>query len=379
MRIEQFRYYDKTLGWKLETISFSDLTLLVGISGVGKTQILRSLLNIKNVAKGRSLNGVEWEIIFSTNEGHCYHWSGEFENKKPLVTNNYELFDDQGATSDDKSEILSETLLMDGKEVVRRTLNEIILNGVKTPKLSPSTSILSLFSQEDCIQPASLSFHRILYSEQDFSHNVIGIRFENLSTKFNTLDKIQESEIGIQLKLALVYKFHPDIFDRIKQRFIDIFPQVTDLRLESIERSDIPFIADIPVLQILETGVSDWISQDRISSGMLRTVFHIAEMYLWPEGTVILIDEFENSLGINCIDVLTEDLLQQNRKLQFILTSHHPYIINNISSKYWKVVCRKGGTVTTRDASSFNISDSNHEAFIKLINSDLYREGIAAA
>lgn len=38
--------------------------------------------------------------------------------------------------------------------------------------------------------------------------------------------------------------------------------------------------------------------------------------------------EFENGLGVNCIDVLAEILLSERKDLQFIITSHHPKIIN---------------------------------------------------
>lgn len=94
-------------------------------------------------------------------------------------------------------------------------------------------------------------------------------------------------------------------------------------------------------IYIKEKGVSHWIHQGQISSGMLKTLLHISELYLSTQDTVILIDEFENSLGINCIDVVTE-LLLENRNMQFIITSHHPYIINNIPMEYWKIVTRRG-------------------------------------
>ena len=80
--------------------------------------------------------------------------------------------------------------------------------------------------------------------------------------------------------------------------------------------------------QIKEIGVPEWIGPECISSGMFKSLVHISELYLSTDGTLFLIDEFENSLGINCIDELTTDILQSGRKLQFILTSHHPYIIN---------------------------------------------------
>ena len=48
--------------------------------------------------------------------------------------------------------------------------------------------------------------------------------------------------------------------------------------------------------------------------------------------SLVLIDEFENGLGVNCIDVLAELLLGERRDLQFVITSHHPKIINQISN-----------------------------------------------
>jgi AAA15 family ATPase/GTPase len=137
---------------------------------------------------------------------------------------------------------------------------------------------------------------------------------------------------------------------------------------------DRSFILDFPI-QIKEKGVNNWIFQNNISSGMLKTLIHISELYLSPEGTVILIDEFENSLGINCIDVVT-DLLVENRNIQFILTSHHPYIINNIGMEHWKIVTRKGGVVTVIDAKDLNLGKSRHQAFMQLINLEEYSEGI---
>jgi hypothetical protein len=35
----------------------------------------------------------------------------------------------------------------------------------------------------------------------------------------------------------------------------------------------------------------------------------ISELYLCADGTLILIDEFENSLGINCIEEVTRSIV----------------------------------------------------------------------
>ncbi|MEP0852923.1 MULTISPECIES: AAA family ATPase [Cyanophyceae] len=155
-----------------------------------------------------------------------------------------------------------------------------------------------------------------------------------------------------------------------------------EIKLGFNKKQNIPidfnnFFSDFFFISIKERGIDQWIVQGEISSGMFKTLMQISELYLAPEGSVILIDEFENSLGVNCIDVLTEDLLAQNRNLQFIITSHHPYIINNIGMEHWKIVTRRGGVVTVKDAKNFNLGKSRHQAFIQLLNLEAYSEGIA--
>ena len=58
---------------------------------------------------------------------------------------------------------------------------------------------------------------------------------------------------------------------------------------------------------------------------MLRTLIHLHEFLFAPSGTVVVIDEFENSLGINCLPVLTELMLQRS-DCQFIVTTHSRYL-----------------------------------------------------
>ena len=132
----------------------------------------------------------------------------------------------------------------------------------------------------------------------------------------------------------------------------------------------------MPILQFKEKGLDKWIYENRMSSGMIRTFIHISEMFLLSDGTLVLIDEFENSLGVNCIDILTEDLIFENNRLQFIVTSHHPYIINKIPYEHWKIVNRSGGKIKTFDAKDFNLGESKHERFMNLINLPQYKAGI---
>jgi ABC-type proline/glycine betaine transport system ATPase subunit len=46
MKIQSFAYKNTFQGWGFDKIDFFDLTLLVGVSGVGKTQILQNKLRM---------------------------------------------------------------------------------------------------------------------------------------------------------------------------------------------------------------------------------------------------------------------------------------------------------------------------------------------
>jgi len=174
----------------------------------------------------------------------------------------------------------------------------------------------------------------------------------------------------------LAFHLKDKLFFEIRDRFLGVFPNVEDVLFASLKEGETQFLGGLVYVEIKEKGVAEPVPQKDISSGMLRTLAHLAELYLSPSGTVILIDEFENSLGVNCIDAVTEDLLDASSNIQFVITSHHPYIINNVSSDYWKVVCRSGSRVRAVDAKSLGIGVSSHDAFLQLINSEKYIAGI---
>ena len=96
------------------------------------------------------------------------------------------------------------------------------------------------------------------------------------------------------------------------------------------------------VFAAAEEGVADWIPFGEMSSGMQRYLSFLIHLSFAPRGTVVLIDELESSLGINCLPAATGFLLRRAPDLQLVLTSHHPYIIEKIPTSYWKIVTRKG-------------------------------------
>jgi hypothetical protein len=384
MRIEQLEYWDKARGWHLSpaTSFFPDLTLLVGVSGAGKTQILRAIRQLRGIARDINLVaspwGVSWSTTFFTTQKR-YTCSGEFETPENPVDYS---FTELGILLDSKASplptVLKEKLLIDGETVIDRDRESIRFQGKLTPKLPPFKSALAILQGEDSIRPVIDGFDRMTFLDQDDASPSTRTMFRPLPGRFlelRTLASIQASPLSISHKLAILFANDKERFDLITSRFREIFPVVEDV---SFARVTTDRFGDMAFLQVKERGVDQWIPENYLASGMWRTLIHLASVVLCPEESVILIDEFENSLGVNCLDDVTADMMDQSRRLQFIVTSHHPYIINNIPPKHWKVVVRQGGRVTTLDAAALGIGKSKHEAFIQLINSQAYREGVAA-
>ncbi|MEI6443251.1 MAG: AAA family ATPase [Nostocales cyanobacterium ELA583] len=374
MKIISLRIKNNLLGWDFDEVDFSsNLTLLVGVSGAGKTQILRAILALKSIVDGKAINGLEWKINFYTVNNTEFIWEGSFDTIETDESTFYEgenediFYEDE----DEKPSLLYEKLTSQNDVIIERSPEKIKFKNIEMPKLSSYQSIIYTLREESIIKEAYDALNKIEYRDQTRNGlNVYRISdkpLHFLTSKYKTLESIINSDENIHAKLYFVHENKLNIFNKIKSKFIEIFQQVEDIKIKllhthhtSTGRLFIPFIF------IKENSVPQWIRDDKMSSGMLRTLIHISEIYLSTPGTVILIDEFENSLGINCIDILTDDLIHENKTLQFIATSHHPYIINNIPYEYWKIVTRKGGHINIRNASDYSLGKSKQEAFLQL-------------
>ena len=364
MKIISLRLKNNFLGWDFDEIDFSsNLTLLVGVSGAGKTQILRAIIDLRRIANGKAINGFEWKIIFSTVNGTEFIWEGGFDT---IETNelSFDEADKEKQDTQEKSSLVYERLTSNNQVLIERNKESILFNNIQMPKLSSHQSMIYILKEESIIKEAFDALNKISY--RDHTRNGWHLRNSNqslqsLKNKYNTLDSIVNSDEDIRTKLYLTYENEPNIFQKIRSRFIDIFQQIEDIKIEPKRLTE-----NTAVISIKEKSVPKWIREDRMSSGMLRTIIHVSDIFLSNQGSVILIDEFENSLGINCIDVLTDDMIHENKTLQFIATSHHPYIINNIPYEYWKIVTRQGGHIRICNSSDYHLGKSKQDAFIQL-------------
>ena len=375
MKIQSFKFSNNKENWHIEEVKFESLNLLVGGSGVGKTRILKALDLICNVAKGRTrnLDDLGWSINFS-HLGQNYRWELKSSStKKEEISLNVneskqtEIVYEKLVRYDDDSEL----------EILFRNDSDSKFNNEKLPKLKRTESAITLLSEEDLIIPVRKAFEKLIFNFETRQRVMFKIASDILTTfldeVINTPSLFKNAFASFPaiipaiIKAFYLQEFFPDVFNEIKERYIDVFPEVKDVRVRGERNSDGNFML---FFEIQENGLEDWIPQERISSGMFRTLIFLVEVITAPEESVILIDEFENSLGINCMAELTDFILDKSPEIQFILTSHHPYIINNIPWDTWQIVSKSGNKVRVRK--SLNIPELNTasslDKFTQLVN-----------
>lgn len=372
MKIIRLSFKDRENGWNIRNLYFNRLTLLVGASGVGKTQILNAINSLVQIGKGRSAGIPEWDLEFEVNN-LTYRWEGAFTTEK-----NYA--DMTADFQEPAAPIEYERLCRTGEseeQLIERTSQELIFKGKPTVKLEANKSAIALLKEEPDIMPIYTGITHI-YSLRPFVESGFQVQFlkiENIPP-IRSLDELRPyTGLSPLEKLYLLYKNQLHEYNDIVEQFTDIFPFVEDMDF-TIKNLFGKF--QYPILKIRERNVDKWIPQDRISSGMLRTLIHCIVVTLAEKGDVILIDEFENGLGVNCIEEVADMIINPEQDLQFIITSHHPYVINSIDYKWWKIVTRKGCDISVYTAESLRIgTHSKHDAFLQLVQSPAYQTGIS--
>ncbi|TAE49681.1 MAG: hypothetical protein EAZ88_21820, partial [Oscillatoriales cyanobacterium] len=191
------------MGWDFDEIKFSsNLTLLVGISGAGKTQILRGIIDLKRIANGKAINGLEWKIIFSTVNGTEFIWEGGFDTVKTTELN----FDDpekENPDENEKSSFIYEKLISKNEVLVERNQEEIKFKNSQIPKLSSHQSMIYLLKEESVIKEAFDALNKIEYRD----HTINGMRLRSskqslhsIKNKYQTLESIVNSDEDIRTK-----------------------------------------------------------------------------------------------------------------------------------------------------------------------------------
>ncbi len=271
------------------------------------------------------------------------------------------------------------------KEILRREDDKCYYKNDKLPKFPRDASLIWSLREEEEVKSIHSNFGLIL--RRSFAGGVIEdaklritLQAEILASfdrKKSMLDLYHLPIPSLSAILYILQRVFPARFQMVCSQFRQIFSNVTDIEVKPASQYKLrSHIDDAPLLAIKDKGVKNWIPLEELSSGMIKVLIILTDLAKSLDESIYMIDEYENSLGINAIDFLPE-LIEQYPKVQFLMTSHHPYIINNINVRNWYVFSRTGSKTQIKFGEELvnRYGLSKHEAFTQLINDPFFNKG----
>lgn len=364
VKVQWIEFENLKTGLKIERIHFNhDVTLLVGLSGVGKSQILNAVEYSLNLAINKGVTLQPYRVglgILIDNEQYEWFYEINKTSESELIINDESIY-----------QFSKEKLIKNNKIIFeRRNENITVLGYDKVPQPKKDESLILQYSEDKNFE-SFISGIRKLYSVEIELDVRGGIRSESFSRlKSKVIEMIDDdskvefkifSHLPVAMKLYIAKNYYYDeLYIKIFEAVKELFMEIEDINVEEDSTREI-YLVSIQVY-------GKKLLQHDISNGMLKTIYYIVELFTMSEDSLVLIDEFENGLGVNCIDILSELMLTERDDLQFIITSHHPKIINAIDIDKWRIVDRDGGIVKNSGSLEYGIGNSQHEAYFNLIN-----------
>lgn len=375
MKILSLQYGDYNGRWDFSKIELTNVNLFVGESGSGKTRLLNIIFNISRKArtdKG-NLTG-HWHMLIEHKKiNYLWEYEGKINAQNELVI---------------KREIIKQTKPAESEEIlIDRDEDKFIFLGQALPKLSKTSTSVFILKEDSIIAPIYEAFGHVLRrnffsDELERAAALEGINANLINTLDNRKDlsSLHGQELSLGMRMYILKKYFPEKYKVTIDYYKSIFPFILacDVKDLSEIKKDISIPGRLPVFVITEREVKEPIPLDQMSSGMQKVLLILVDVLTLPEGSLYLIDEYENSLGINAINFLPSFLTNYGGNNQFIITSHHPYLINAIPVKNWFVFHRIGSTVKIKYGKDIEelYGKSKQKAFVKLINDPFYTEGI---
>jgi AAA domain, putative AbiEii toxin, Type IV TA system len=345
----------------------------VGASASGKTRVLNILFNIGRSATQANTTTGQWTIHFQ-HADIDYTWKF-----------------DSALTEDPDHRLLSESLWMGTPDntvtpLISRSQTSLKAGTQDVPKLPTTSSAIYVLREDDSIKPVYEAFSRIMrrrFWSEDLAESLklVSIPRHAIRRLDRHRDPATLSQLSLPLscELYLLDRYFRPTLELIREQFKRVFPFVDDLVVgTAAEGLDMPLGSDVPLALVKERGIRKPVPLPEIASGMQKVLLIITDVITSPPDVLYMIDEYENSLGVNAIDFLPSFLADHGGNRQIVVTTHHPLLINAIPLSDWFVCHRKGMEikVTPGHELESRYGRSKQQRFTQLINDPLYTEGI---
>lgn len=350
-------------GLKIERVNFNkDVTLLVGLSGVGKTQILYAVEYSLKLAIDKDVILHPYRVGIGIQiDSDVYEWFYEIGK----VSEGELILEEESRFG-----FAAEKLTKNGTLIFERKEDQVFVSGYdRIPQPKKDESLILQYAEDKNFESLIWSIRKLYSVEIELAVRG-GIRSESFSLlKSRVTDTLKKEEnvdfkafshLPAAMKIYIAKNFYEDLYIKIFEAVKELFIEIEDIDIEEDR------IREMYLVSVQVYGKK--LLQHDISNGMLKTIYYIVELFTMSEDSLVLIDEFENGLGVNCIDLLSEIMLSERNDLQFIITSHHPKIINAIGMDKWRIIDRDISVVKNYGSEAYGIGNSQHDAYFNLIN-----------
>ena len=350
--------------WKFQETELNNVNLIVGASGSGKSRYLNTIFNVsKSITQSQPIRPGYRKLTVKTEE-HDYVW----ECKGIVIDGDHQI---------EKECVKRKRLGSQEKfeNLIDRTSDKFIFCEKELPKLQRDRSGISLLKEEEKIIPLYETFSKVQIRKFHDEGLKDALSFQDVSQELIGLSKSKDKILALwnlqptlSAKLFLLKKEIPEYYKLAVETFEQIFPTIKECYV-NIQTPGV-----VPIFLIEEEKINRKIPLHELSSGMQKVLLIIADIVTLPKGSIYIIDEYENSLGINAIDFLPEFLITHGTNIQFLVTTHHPYLINSMPMKTWRVFHRNGSKVTIKGGAELEekYGKSKQKVFIQLINDPFY-------
>ncbi|ETA81925.1 AAA family ATPase [Youngiibacter fragilis] len=182
------------------------------------------------------------------------------------------------------------------------------------------------------INNLNMYIERHLDASQSFSSNAF-IRNDSDELSLNNIDSIPRLIYNMKI-------MHRSNYDILVDSFKTLFPNIDDILVEKVDRTDLPFLrspekvpftidSQIYLLYVIDKNLNQPLNFKYISDGSKRIFLILASLILADINnySIIAIEEPENSVHPRLLQSYLRILSQLSNECKIVFTSHSPYII----------------------------------------------------
>jgi AAA15 family ATPase/GTPase len=355
MQLTKISYIDAS-DWELKDLDLSNLNLIVGKNGTGKSRTLAAIETFVNILKETQILGqytkevtniavIEVEFLNDKNEKIEYAIGRELQN------NTWDLV---------------ERLKISNKRIVARPGKDIsMLKNYLTneyDKINPPANKLLIHTQRD--------IEKYPY-------------FEEIIAWAETYKTFKFGDLGVGDNITIMAKTAPDYYAQISdagQNNILATMQSIGYSLSEIKLHIVT--NKFKLLLVKENNIDEPILYTELSQGMFRalsTIIYIENLIDRNESGLLLIDDFCEGLDYERATKLGKYVFErcENSQIQLVVTSNDSFLMKVVDISRWNILQRNGSIVTA-------LSEKNNPAmfrafrFTPLSNFDLFSSDFIA-